>query len=336
MRTSHIAVEPGGVVYAAYHSQTGVMPGNCNPDGVSGQIIVRRSMDGGKTWELPSKAYEPGEADVTWNYQNCAAGNIPQTRFLNIGSTQPWIVPDPLTPGRVYVVAADDPNDVHGDPDDSRIYIVTSTNFGVDWTAPMRIEPDTPENEDTFQVFPTASIDPVTGDLAVLWYDNRNGATFPYPYDQDQGDPELFYLDVFFSISTDQGANFSAPRQINDLPFDHMRGALSYPFFPGTYRMGEYIGVALTTDTASGNQDLYAVWTGNTVDAQQIIFGKAVNPGDDCPWDLDDSGSVKAFDLAQLLGAWGLDPDGPPDFDCNGNVDAFDLAVLLGSWGPCP
>lgn len=293
-------------------------------------------MDGGVTWLDPGTAplaYQISDADVTWNFRTCLEeAFIPQTRFLNIGSTQPWIVPDPLTPGRVYVVAVDDPDNVHGDPDDSRIYIVTSTNYGADWTAPTRIEPDTPENENTFQVFPTASIDPVTGDLVVLWYDNRNGETFEDPY---PGGSVLYYLDVFFSISTDQGQNFSAPRQINDLPFDHVLGAA--PFFTGgTYRMGEYIGVALVTDPASGTQRFYAAWTGNDATGQQILFGKAVNPGDDCPWDLDDSGSVGAFDLAQLLGAWGFDPDGPPDFDCNGNVDAFDLAVLLGSWGLCP
>lgn len=337
LKTSHIAVGPGGVVYAAYHSQTGQAPPYCNSDGLTGQIIVRRSTDGGETWplELRSVAYEPGDADITWNIQNCA-GDIPQTRFLNIGSTQPWIVPDPLTPGRVYVVAADDPNNVHGDLDDSHIYIIRSDDFGATWDAlgpsPQPIEPSPPE--DTFQVFPTASIDPVTGDLVVLWYDNRDAGTFPDPIDPPWPGG-LFYLNVWFSISTDQGQNFSAPRQINDLPFDHMRGALSYAG-TGTYRMGEYIGVALTTNTASGNQDLYAVWTGNTVDAQQIIFGKAVNPGDECPWDLDDSGSVEAFDLAVLLGSWGTDPSGPPDFSCDGNVNAFDLAQLLGRWGPCP
>ena len=57
----------------------------------------------------------------------------------------------------------------------------------------------------------------------------------------------------------------------------------------------------------------------------------------DCPTDVDGDGDVNAFDLANLLGAWG--PVTPSsaclDADGNGFIEAFDLAVLLGAWGPC-
>lgn len=62
------------------------------------------------------------------------------------------------------------------------------------------------------------------------------------------------------------------------------------------------------------------------------------------PLDFDGDCAVGAFDLAQLLGAWGPCPDpcepGNPcdtcqaDADGDCNVGAFDLALLLGSWGP--
>ncbi len=57
----------------------------------------------------------------------------------------------------------------------------------------------------------------------------------------------------------------------------------------------------------------------------------------DCPTDVDGNGETGAFDLANLLGAWG---PVPPDSVCldadeNGFIEAFDLAVLLGAWGPC-
>ena len=61
-------------------------------------------------------------------------------------------------------------------------------------------------------------------------------------------------------------------------------------------------------------------------------------PGCDCaPPDLDCNGSVGPFDLALLLGNWGLCPEPPAncpaDLDGDGIVNAFDLAILLGSLG---
>jgi hypothetical protein len=55
-----------------------------------------------------------------------------------------------------------------------------------------------------------------------------------------------------------------------------------------------------------------------------------------CPADLDGSGDVNAADLAQMLGAWGPNPDHPADFNGDDLVNAADLAQLLGSWGFCP
>ncbi len=52
--------------------------------------------------------------------------------------------------------------------------------------------------------------------------------------------------------------------------------------------------------------------------------------------DLDCDGSVNAFDLGILLGAWGPclpQADCPADLNADGLVNAFDLAILLGAWG---
>ncbi|MCH8963783.1 MAG: hypothetical protein IIB58_02390 [Planctomycetes bacterium] len=65
-----------------------------------------------------------------------------------------------------------------------------------------------------------------------------------------------------------------------------------------------------------------------------------------CPGNLDGDAFVGPFDLALLLGSWGLcadpckpgDPENTCAADFNGDcvVGAFDLASLLGAWGPCP
>ncbi len=62
-------------------------------------------------------------------------------------------------------------------------------------------------------------------------------------------------------------------------------------------------------------------------------------PGSACPADVNGDGTVGAFDLATLLGAWGPCDNGPCrclDADEDQQIDAADLAVLLGTWGPCP
>ena len=47
-------------------------------------------------------------------------------------------------------------------------------------------------------------------------------------------------------------------------------------------------------------------------------------------------GTVGAFDLSIVLGAWGPNPGHPADFNGDGVVNPTDLALVLGVWGPCP
>jgi len=54
-----------------------------------------------------------------------------------------------------------------------------------------------------------------------------------------------------------------------------------------------------------------------------------------CPADFNGDGIVGPFDLATLLGAWGVHPESPADLNGDGVVDPIDLATLLGAWGPC-
>ena len=58
--------------------------------------------------------------------------------------------------------------------------------------------------------------------------------------------------------------------------------------------------------------------------------------GQECPADLNFDGDVDAADLADLLLAWGPNPEHPADFDGDGKVGSADLAELLADWGNCP
>jgi hypothetical protein len=205
-----VAAAPNGDVYVAYHSQPDVRDDafkedglRHNPNGRSGQVVVFRSTDGGVTFPQRMVAFTPGQADVTFNAQDADnGGNIPGTQFWTLGSSQPWVLADPVRPGTIYVITADDTDNVHGTGDDADVVLARSTDYGLTWTvstveAGPVDEPGTLNN--SFQLFPTAVIDPF-GNLVVAWYDNRRGLT---------NSAGRFLLDVFAKYSTDGGLTWS-------------------------------------------------------------------------------------------------------------------------------
>lgn len=248
---SHNAVATNGDVYVSYHSQP-TFTGNA-PNGTSGQVFVLRSTDGGATYPQKGAAFTAGNADITFNVQT-SARTLNQSASWTQGSAQAWVLPDPLNPNNVYVVANDDPtnNNQGAGFDDMDVFIIRSTNQGVNWSAPAQIDAGP---TGTTQFFPTAGIDDQTGCIAVTWYDTRTGAT---------NTANNFLLDLFMRSSSDGGLTFSPAVQVNDVAFDPDLGAGQR--FPGTLRIGEYNGVALSNGLA------HAVWTGNTATGQQIMY----------------------------------------------------------------
>jgi hypothetical protein len=208
---------------------------------------------------------------------------IPNAQFWLQGSVQPWVLADPVTAGRIYVIASDDPDNNNAMGDGADVFISTSANSGVTWGGPTRIDSDTGSS---FQVMPTAAIDQQSGCIVVHYYDSRNGNTNP---------AGNLLLDVFATASTDGGVTFSADAQFNATAFDPDPGAACRfnctpmldadgdgmvdedsvdgvdndgdglidedPVDIPTTRIGEYNGVAV------GQCATNFVWAGNTVDA---------------------------------------------------------------------
>ncbi len=288
---SHNAVAADGDVYVTYHCQPG--QGICGvPDG-TGQVKVLRSADGGLSYLSKTIAFGSGKADITFNVQ-VAPRSLHKSASWTQGSAQPWVLPDPLNPEHVYVVAADDPTDSnHGAGfDDMDIFIARSTSKGLSWDAPRRVD-DGPEGSTQF--FPAAAIDDDTGCIAVTYYDTRARTT------NAAGN---YLLDFFLRSSIDGGLTFGPEVRINDLPFDPDFGAPCRfnciaaadsdgdgrvdedpcdgadndedgkvdedPEDIPTSRIGEYNGVAVSLG------DAQMVWTGNDTAGQQIFFDAAI------------------------------------------------------------
>ena len=182
----HIAVGPEGDVYVASHNSS------------ANAVEFWHSADGGQTFQSRVRAFGGGQARVNDGYPPA----FPGVRFWTQGSRQPWVLPDPITPGKVTVVsshAADFP-EIH-------VYVAQTLDDGQSWSVPRRVDTST----SGVQFFPTASVDRTSGDIIVAWYDTRAG---------EVNDDGYLLLDTYATYSVDGGATFTSEFAINDRKFD--------------------------------------------------------------------------------------------------------------------
>ena len=250
---SHVAAAPNGDVYVSYHTDT------CNSP--TADMVVLRDGSGGTN--LAAGVIEQKssfKAAVTCNVQS-GAGTVPNTMFWMQGANAPYVIPDPLRPGRIFVIANDDPNNDFSTGDGGDVILATSTDYGQSWS--LKTISHAPYG--SLQTYPTGAIDQ-DGNLMAFWYDTRSGQT-------NAGGN--FLLDVYATVSRDGGETFTNDFRINDNSFDPDLGApcrfgpapnCGDPDTVTTTRIGEYNGAA------AANGIGYAAWTGNSNIGQQIIF----------------------------------------------------------------
>jgi hypothetical protein len=193
------AVGPNGEVYLSWAGPAG--------------ITFARSTDGGVTWEKNIfVTTEPGGWDfgVSGIFR---ANGFPVTA-CDV-SASPYR-------GRVYVNWTDQRNGILN----TDVFLIASTDGGTTWGPVTRVNGDISGRD---QFFSWMTVDPVNGDVDVIYYDRRNTVS------------DL--TDVYVSRSTDGGATFS-----------DMKVSQS-SFFPtsGTF-FGDYTGI----DARGGK--VYPIW----------------------------------------------------------------------------
>jgi hypothetical protein len=168
------AVGPDGEVYVAWSG----------PEG----IYFDRSFDGGVTFgDDRIIADQPGGWHI--NISGISRCNGFPVTVADISNSSHR--------GTVYVNWVDERN---GDPD---VFIAKSTDRGESWSAPIRVNDDEVSNGRD-QFFTWAAVDPVTGDLWIVFHDRRF-------YSTDS-------TDVFLARSTDGGETFVNQR-LSDVAF---------------------------------------------------------------------------------------------------------------------
>ncbi len=178
-----------------------------------GEIYFDRSFDGGQTFgEDILITSQPGGWDFgipgIWR-----CNGMPIT--ICDTSNSPYH-------GRVYVVFSDQRNGT----DNTDVFLCFSDDEGTTWSAPARVNDDTGQTQ---QFFPWFTVDPMTGTLAVVYYDRRN----------TEGDA----TEVSVAISNDGGQTFSS-----SIVSDDAFTPWSWVFF------GDYIGI----DSLDGT--VHATW----------------------------------------------------------------------------
>jgi hypothetical protein len=143
-------------------------------------IFFNKSTDGGNTW-LSSEVYvadQPGG----WDY---GINGIYRANGLPITCCD--VSGGPYT-GTIYINWTDEAG-----TNDHDVKLVKSTNGGLNWSAPVRVNNDPPGKE---QFFTWMTIDQTTGDLYFVFYDRRNYS-------------DNLTTDVYMARSTNGGTTFT-------------------------------------------------------------------------------------------------------------------------------
>jgi len=169
------AIGPNGEIYAIWAGPLGLM--------------MDKSTDGGITWRDHDifVAGIPGG----WTY------TIPGINRCNGLPVTKCDLSNSPHHGTIYVNWSDQRNGT----DDTDIWLVKSTDGGLSWSQPARVNDDQPGRH---QFMTWMDVDQVTGYLWFVWYDRRNH--------EDQN------TDVYMAVSRDGGASFSNFR-ISESPF---------------------------------------------------------------------------------------------------------------------
>jgi hypothetical protein len=239
------------------------------------------------------------------------------------------------TRGYVYVLASVDPPG----PDPLDVMIIRSTDGGVNWSTPVRVNDDA-VGTNAWQWFGVLAVAP-DGRLDAVWNDTRNDANPSNPT----------YSELYYAFSTDAAETWSESIPVSP-PFNHFLG------YPQQDKLGDYydmesdaVGANVAyAATFNGEEDVYFLrigdfdCNGNGIgDTQDIaegtsddINGNGIPDECECLGDLDGDWDIDLSDLAQLLSNYGTTggaayEDG--DIDGDGDVDLADLAALLSAYG---
>ncbi len=211
-------------------------------------IGFAKSTDGGDTWTA-LRAYDHINSGIR--------GTLSSKGGMRVNSFPSMAVDRSGGPndGNIYITWPQ--RNVAPAGSDPDVVLITSTDGGATWGAPVRVNDDALNNAKD-QIFPWCTVDESTGQLLVVFYDSRNVANNQ--------------AEVYMASSYDGGSTFNN-FVVSDQSFTF--GPISG--FQGGYG-GDYIGVAAVNDVA------YPFWMDSRTGNSQGWMAK-VTFGPPCPVD---------------------------------------------------
>lgn len=218
----NVQTGPAGQVYScwAVYTSSGGLTENA--------IGFTKSLDGGITWSSPVKALT--------NIKGIRATGVSKNMRVNSFPVMAVDVSGGPNNGNIYIVWTNIGVPGTNTGTNKSVYMIRSTNGGTSWSTPVRV------NQGTFTdgkeaYCPWITCDPETGNLAVVFYDDRNTASTA--------------CETWVSYSTDAGTTWSDFR-VSDVSFT----PVPISGLASSY-MGDYLGI-----TSKGGK-VYPCWTDN-------------------------------------------------------------------------
>ncbi|MCB0723673.1 MAG: T9SS type A sorting domain-containing protein [Ignavibacteriae bacterium] len=214
---AYVCVGPGGAVYFAY---TG---GSSN--------YVRVSTDGGSTFSGPTNAtgfFNPAG--------NVCAGRQTVKNCIRTNQFPRMAVDNSYTSsrGNIYMVFEVNPPGA----DIADVNFVRSTNGGVSWSTPVRVNDDATTTDQWMEAI---DVDSKTGKIFISWFDSREDPT------------NNLMTKVYGTVSTDGGLTFTTNEAISNAEFNPNNMAVGQGGGQANY-IGDYFGISAIGHTS------YAVW----------------------------------------------------------------------------
>ena len=178
-------VRPDGSVYVAFENGQNTALWESDQE-FDSQYLVVRSRDGGRTWSPPRfvVGLEDGTDDYPLNVDDRQTLTGQQFRVNSAGN----IDADPKT-GKLYLVFSDNRagrHDVAHPVTNVNVYMMTSTD-GTTWRGPFAVSTAASD-----QWFPWVDVNPVTGQVGVLYHDRSYGNPALYDTTLAEGTPGSF------------------------------------------------------------------------------------------------------------------------------------------------